>query len=57
MEIFHPGEKRAQALAGFTVGSAGIYPAMPQQHRDFFAGLPSFSSPPSTPAAGLSPLC
>ncbi len=42
MEIFHPDEKRAQALAGFTVGSAGIYPAMPQQHRDFFAGLPSF---------------
>lgn len=42
MEIFHPDEKRAQALAGFTVGSAGIYPTMPQQHRDFFAGLSSF---------------
>lgn len=42
MEIFHPDEKRAQTLAGFMVGSAGIYPTMPQQHRDFFAGLPSF---------------
>ena len=42
MDIFHADEKRAQSLAGFMVGAAGIYPTMPQQHRDFFAGLPSF---------------
>ncbi|KQN49158.1 pyridoxamine 5'-phosphate oxidase [Serratia sp. Leaf50] len=42
MDIFHADEKRAQLMAGFMVGSAGIYPTMPQQHRDFFAGLPSF---------------
>lgn len=42
MEHFHADEKRAQLMAGFQVGAAGIYPTMPQQHRDFFAGLPSF---------------
>ncbi|MCC3702398.1 pyridoxamine 5'-phosphate oxidase family protein [Rouxiella badensis] len=42
MDIFHADEKRAQMLAGFNVGAAGIYPTMPQQHRDFFAGLRSF---------------
>ena len=42
MDIFHPDEQRAQSMAGFMLGAAGIYPAMPQQHRDFFAGLPAF---------------
>lgn len=42
MDIFHPDEKRAQSIAGFMPGTPGIFPAMPQQHRDFFAGLSLF---------------
>lgn len=38
--MFHPDERRAQALAGFTAVSGVIYTAMPDQHRDFFADLP-----------------
>jgi len=39
--VFHIDEQRAQWLAGFdSVSSSGIRSAMPQQHRDFFAGLP-----------------
>ncbi|WP_337261661.1 MULTISPECIES: pyridoxamine 5'-phosphate oxidase family protein [unclassified Serratia (in: enterobacteria)] len=38
--VFHPGELRAQALAGFDAVSGYIYPAMPEQHREFFAQLP-----------------
>ncbi|NDL62525.1 pyridoxamine 5'-phosphate oxidase family protein [Acerihabitans arboris] len=38
--MFHPDELRAQALAGFSSVSGGIYPAMPDQHREFFAHLP-----------------
>ncbi|MGE0423084.1 MAG: pyridoxamine 5'-phosphate oxidase family protein [Reyranellaceae bacterium] len=38
---FHPGERRAQRLAGVSVPvAAGIRPFMPEQHRDFFALLP-----------------
>lgn len=36
---FHQGEQQAQALAGFSDVSANIYSAMPDQHREFFAGL------------------
>ncbi|HEY0208489.1 pyridoxamine 5'-phosphate oxidase family protein [Acerihabitans sp.] len=38
--MFHPDELRAQALAGFDAVSGAIYPAMPEQHREFFANLP-----------------
>ncbi|MDT3249776.1 pyridoxamine 5'-phosphate oxidase family protein [Serratia sp. root2] len=38
--LFHPDELRAQALAGFDRVGAGIYAAMPDQHREFFAALP-----------------
>jgi predicted pyridoxine 5'-phosphate oxidase superfamily flavin-nucleotide-binding protein len=38
--VFHPDERRAQALAGFDIASAPIRPAMPEQHRAFFAALP-----------------
>jgi len=38
--LFHPGELRAQALAGFDAVSGNIYSAMPTQHREFFAQLP-----------------
>lgn len=38
--LFHPDEVRAQALAGFDRVGAGIYAAMPDQHREFFAALP-----------------
>ncbi|HAT3675537.1 TPA: pyridoxamine 5'-phosphate oxidase [Serratia marcescens] len=37
---FHPDELRAQTLAGFDRVGGGIYPAMPDQHRAFFAALP-----------------
>ncbi|MGP2690387.1 pyridoxamine 5'-phosphate oxidase family protein, partial [Serratia nevei] len=37
---FHPDELRAQTLAGFGGVGGGIYPAMPDQHRAFFAALP-----------------
>lgn len=39
-DVFHPDERRAQALAQFEIASAPIRSAMPQQHREFFAGLP-----------------
>ncbi|CAI2030452.1 pyridoxamine 5'-phosphate oxidase, FMN-binding family [Serratia ficaria] len=38
--VFHPDELRAQALAGFDRVGSGIYDAMPEQHREFFAALP-----------------
>ncbi|MGB8665297.1 MAG: pyridoxamine 5'-phosphate oxidase family protein, partial [Serratia inhibens] len=38
--LFHPDEVRAQALAGFDRVGAGIYTAMPEQHREFFTALP-----------------
>jgi predicted pyridoxine 5'-phosphate oxidase superfamily flavin-nucleotide-binding protein len=37
---FHDGERAAQALAGLASHGAGIRTFMPDQHRDFFAGLP-----------------
>lgn len=37
---FHDGERAAQAFAGLSSHGAGIRPFMPDQHRDFFAGLP-----------------
>lgn len=39
-DVFHPDERRAQALAQFDITSAPIRAAMPEQHRTFFAGLP-----------------
>lgn len=39
-DVFHPDERRAQALAQFDINSAPIRPAMPEQHRIFFARLP-----------------
>lgn len=39
-DVFHVGERQAQALAGFELQSAPIRSAMPEQHRLFFAGLP-----------------
>lgn len=38
--MFHPGEQRAQQLAGFSQVRAAIYDQMPQQHQLFFAQLP-----------------
>jgi len=38
--IFNPDELAAQALAGLSASGAGIRPAMPDQHRDFFRLLP-----------------
>lgn len=37
---FHDGERAAQAFAGVSSHGAGIRPFMPDQHRNFFAGLP-----------------
>jgi uncharacterized protein len=37
---FHAGELEAQARAGGGSPGAGIFDAMPDQHRDFFAALP-----------------
>jgi len=37
--LFHPGELRAQLLAHVDGVRAGIYPAMPAQHREFYAAL------------------
>ena len=37
---FHPGELRAQALAGVTGAGGAIRTHMPEQHRTFFAQLP-----------------
>ena len=37
---FHPGELRAQMLAGVSASDGAIRDAMPDQHRDFFATLP-----------------
>ncbi|MDO6406118.1 pyridoxamine 5'-phosphate oxidase family protein [Pantoea phytobeneficialis] len=38
--MFHPGEQRAQQLAGFSQVRAAIYDQMPLQHQMFFAQLP-----------------
>lgn len=40
--MFHPGEKLAQQRAGYGEVRAALYPAMPEQHRQFFAGLQTF---------------
>lgn len=40
--MFHPGERRAQQLAGYGEVRAAVYPVMPEQHRQFFAGLQIF---------------
>ena len=40
--MFHPGEKLAQQRAGFGEVRAALYPALPEQHRQFFAGLHTF---------------
>ncbi|MEM6049785.1 pyridoxamine 5'-phosphate oxidase family protein [Erwinia sp. P7711] len=40
--MFHPGEQHAQQRAGYGEVRAAIYPAMPEQHRQFFAGLQTF---------------
>lgn len=37
---FHDGERAAQARAGVSSHGAGIRTFMPDQHRNFFAGLP-----------------
>lgn len=37
---FHPGELRAQQLAGKSSGGGSIRAFMPDQHREFFATLP-----------------
>lgn len=37
---FHDGERAAQARAGVSSQGAGIRTFMPDQHRNFFAGLP-----------------
>lgn len=39
-EVFHEGERRAQALAGFQLKGAPIRDFMPEQHRVFFQQLP-----------------
>ncbi len=40
MDVFHPGERAAQAQAGFVLPTAPIRPEMPDQQRLFIAGLP-----------------
>lgn len=40
--MFHPGESAAQQRAGYGEVKAAIYSAMPDQHRQFFAGLRTF---------------
>ena len=40
MDVFHPGERAAQARAGFVLPTAPIRPLMPDQHRLFFEQLP-----------------
>ncbi|MEM6159444.1 pyridoxamine 5'-phosphate oxidase family protein [Erwinia sp. P6884] len=40
--MFHPGERSAQQRAGYGTVNAAIYPAMPDQHRQFFGGLRTF---------------
>lgn len=40
MDVFHPGERAAQARAGVVLPTAPIRPSMPDQHRLFFAQLP-----------------
>jgi hypothetical protein len=39
-DVFHDGERAAQTRAGLSSHGAGIRAFMPDQHRDFFAGLP-----------------
>lgn len=40
--MFHPGERLAQQKAGYGEVRAAVYPAMPDQHRQFYAGLTAF---------------
>ena len=40
MDVFHSGERAAQARAGFVLPTAPIRPVMSDQHRLFFAQLP-----------------
>ena len=56
-QLFHPDELRAQTLAGFDRVGGGIYPAMPDQHRAFFAALPYLFVATLDDRAGPSPPC
>lgn len=56
-QLFHPDELRAQTLAGFDRVGGGIYPAMPDQHRAFFAALPYLFVATLDDQAGPSPPC
>lgn len=40
--MFHPGERLAQQKAGYREVRAAVYLAMPDQHRQFYAGLTAF---------------
>lgn len=40
--MFHPGERLAQQKAGYGAVRAAVYPSMPGQHRQFYAGLNAF---------------
>ncbi|MGB9096214.1 pyridoxamine 5'-phosphate oxidase family protein [Erwinia sp.] len=40
--MFHPGERLAQQKAGYDGVRAAVYPIMPDQHRQFYAGLTAF---------------
>lgn len=40
--MFHPGERLAQQKAGYGAVRAAVYPSMPDQHRQFYAGLNAF---------------
>lgn len=40
--MFHPGEKAAQQKAGYGGVRAAVYPTLPDQHRQFYAGLTAF---------------
>ncbi|MDE1146597.1 MAG: pyridoxamine 5'-phosphate oxidase family protein [Azospirillaceae bacterium] len=39
-DVFHKGERAAQARVGVRMGGAAIRDVMPDQHRDFFGMLP-----------------
>jgi len=40
--MFHSGERLAQQMAGYGAVRAAVYPSMPDQHRQFYAGLNAF---------------
>lgn len=40
--MFHSGERLAQQKAGYGAVRAAVYPSMPDQHRQFYAGLNAF---------------